>query len=182
MHSVLFLGIQCWAESGIFSYSKTFLEMKSFVLGAILLMSFQSNVMQGVVTNVQDGDTIEVTINGKVVVVRLNGIDCPEDGQGFSAKAKQFTTLHCLKKKVKVEKQTIDATGRTIANVYLEDGTNLSYAIVENGYAWHYKKYSKDTKLADLETEARKKKIGLWVEENPVSPWDFKEKKKKGTN
>jgi len=27
--------------------------------------------------------------------------------------------------------------------------------------------------------DGKKKKIGLWIEENPVSPWDFREKKKK---
>src|SRR5688572_30371526 len=97
------------------------------LFGAILLMSFQTKVMEGIVTNVQDGDTIEVTVGSKVVVVRLSGIDCPEDGQGFSAKAKQYTTLHYLKKKVKVEKQDTDKSGRMVANVFLEDGTNLSY-------------------------------------------------------
>jgi len=57
-------------------------EMNRLLLfGAILLMSFQTKVMEGIVTGVQDGDTIEVTVDGKVVVVRLNGIDCPEDGQ-----------------------------------------------------------------------------------------------------
>lgn len=154
--------------------------MKRLILfGAILLMSFQTNVMEGIVTNVLDGDTIEVTVDGKVVLIRLNGVDCPEDGQGFSAKARQFTTLHSLKKKVKIEKVDVDPRGRSVANVMLEDGTNLSYMIVSNGYGWHYKKFSKDTKLGELEAEARKKKIGLWIEENPVSPWDFREKKKK---
>jgi micrococcal nuclease len=154
--------------------------MKRLILfGAILLMSFQTKVMEGVVTNVQDGDTIEVTVDGKVILIRLNGIDCPEDGQGFSAKAKQYTTLHSLKKKVKIEKVDTDPKGRVVANVTLENGTNLSHLIVSNGYAWHYKKFSKDAKLGELEAEARKKKVGLWIEENPVSPWDFRAKKKK---
>ena len=37
-------------------------------------------------------------------------------------------------------------------------------------------------KLDELERQARKKKLGLWIEENPVSPWDFKEKKKQEKN
>jgi micrococcal nuclease len=145
-------------------------------------MSFQPKLIEGVVTDVQDGDTIEVTINGKPTIVRFNGIDCPEDGQGYSAKAKQYTTLHCLKKKVKLEKVTIDVRGRMIANVFLENGTNFCQSLVAGGYAWHYKQYSNDAKLAELENTARKKKIGLWIESNPVSPWEYKEKKKKGLN
>jgi endonuclease YncB( thermonuclease family) len=62
---------------------------KAFIVGVILLMGFQTKLIEGIVTGVQDGDTIEVTIDGKVVLVRLNAIDCPEDGQGYSAKAKQ---------------------------------------------------------------------------------------------
>lgn len=45
----------------------------------------------GKVVGVLDGDTIEVMHRGKVERVRLQGIDCPEKGQAFSNKAKQFT-------------------------------------------------------------------------------------------
>jgi endonuclease YncB( thermonuclease family) len=69
-----------------------------------------------------------------------------------------------------------------IANVFLEDGTCLNNAIIAAGYAWHYTQYSNDATLAALEKEARKKKLGLWIEENPMSPWEFKEKKKKAPN
>ena len=152
--------------------------IKSILLGVFLSVTFQTKMLEGVVTNVQDGDTIDVLIDGKTVAVRLNGIDCPEDGQGYSAKAKQYTTLHCLKKKIKLEKVTTDPRGRMIANVFLEDGTDVCQALVAGGYAWHYKKFSTDAKLAALEKEARKKKIGIWIEENPMAPWEFKEKKK----
>jgi len=149
-----------------------------FLIGAILLMGFQSKLIEGVVTSVQDGDSMEVTINGKVVVVRINAIDCPEDGQGYSQKAKQYTILHTLNKKVKLEKITIDVHGRMIANVFLEDGSNLAQNLVAGGYAWHYTQYSNDAKLAELEKKARNKKLGLWIEANPMSPWEYKEKKK----
>ena len=152
--------------------------VKSILLGVWLLVGFQGKMLEGIVTSVEDGDTMEVTIDGKPVQVRLNGIDCPEDGQGYSAKAKNYTTVHCLRKKIKIEKVTIDVRGRMIANVYLSDGTNLCEALVGGGYAWHYKQYSNDPKLAALEKDARKKKIGLWAEQNPMSPWDFKAKKK----
>jgi micrococcal nuclease len=151
-------------------------------IGAVLLFSFQTKTFEGVVTNVQDGDTLEVTIDGKVVVVRLHGIDCPEDGQAFSAKAKQYTMLHALTKKVKLEKVTTDVYGRMIAYVYLEDGTNLNNALVAAGYAWHYKQYSDDKTLDALEKEARKKKVGLWLETKPVPPWEYKEQKRKKEN
>ena len=135
-------------------------------------------MVEGVVTKVQDGDTIEALVDGKPVVIRINGGVFPEDGQGYIANSKKYTTLHCLKKKIKIEKVTTDPRGRMVANIFLEDGSNLSHSLVAGGYAWHFKKFSKDAKLAALEEQARKKKVGLWAEANPVSPWDFKEKKK----
>ena len=46
--------------------------------------------------------------------------------------------------------------------------------------AWHYKKYqgeqspSDRMKYSDAELEARRHKIGLWHDPNPVPPWDYR--------
>lgn len=44
--------------------------------------------------------------------------------------------------------------------------------------AWNYVKYSKDKSLADFEAEARKNKIGLWSQPNPIPPWNFRKQQK----
>lgn len=49
--------------------------------------------------------------------------------------------------------------GRTVGWVFV-DGLNVNEAIVEAGFAWHFKRYSSDKNLADAEKSARKKKIG----------------------
>jgi endonuclease YncB( thermonuclease family) len=49
----------------------------------------------------------------------------------------------------------------------------LNKRIVGAGYAWQYKKYSKDPAYADLEAEARAARLGLWQEKNPVPPWEW---------
>lgn len=38
----------------------------------------------------------------------------------------------------------------------------------------HYKKYSKSLEYANLEIAARKKKIGLWIDEDAIAPWDWR--------
>lgn len=43
---------------------------------------------------------------------------------------------------------------------------------------WHYKKYSKDVSLGELEHEARAAKRGLWVEPGPVPPWCYLKRQK----
>ena len=60
------------------------------------------------------------------------------------------------------------------AEVILDDGTNLNKELVKQGLAWHFKKYSEDFEYSELETEAKKNKIGIWSEENPISPWEWR--------
>lgn len=146
----------------------------------ITLSSFQSQILEGVVTSVEDGDTIIVDIKGTQTVVRLFSIDCPEDGQGFSAKAKQFVIAMTQGKTVKVEKLKLDPRGRTIANITLPDGTDLAKHLLEQGLAWHYTVYSDSKELSAIEKKARDQKKGLWIQENPVEPWKYREQQKSG--
>lgn len=57
------------------------------------------------------------------------------------------------------------------------DEKDLSEEQVREGYAWHYKKYSTDETLAELETTAREAKVGLWSEANPLEPWEFRDRR-----
>jgi micrococcal nuclease len=154
------------------------LQLFSLIILLVLLSSFQTQTVEGTVTSVEDGDTITVDIKGTPTVIRLFSIDCPEDGQGFGAKAKQVVTALTLGKTVKVEKLNIDPRGRTIANVFLADGSNLAIHLLEQGLAWHYTVYSNSKELDAIEKKARDQKKGLWVQENPVAPWKYRDQQK----
>jgi len=52
---------------------------------------------------------------------------------------------------------------------------------VKNGFAWHYKKYSKDNSYDDLEKQARKLKLGLWNDKIPTAPWEWRKSRKKSS-
>jgi endonuclease YncB( thermonuclease family) len=49
---------------------------------------------------------------------------------------------------------------------------DLAEQLLRSGFAWHYKKYNDSEYLARLEEEARRNRIGLWRDPNPVPPWD----------
>ena len=49
-------------------------------------------------------------------------------------------------------------------------GMSVGEELVKNGAAWWYQKYSSNSKLSELEREARYRKCGLWVENNPIAP------------
>jgi micrococcal nuclease len=132
------------------------------------------NSLTGKVVSVSDGDTITILKDQTQIKIRLNGIDCPEKKQDFGQVAKNFTSDLCFGKEVTIKSFGEDRYGRTIADVILPDGRILNQELVKAGLAWHYKKYSKDTVLAEMEINARKEKIGLWKQGNEIAPWEFR--------
>jgi endonuclease YncB( thermonuclease family) len=127
---------------------------------------------------VSDGDTIKVMLNGKAQTIRLYGIDCPEKSQAYGQRAKQYTSGFVFGKAVKVYSKGTDRYGRVLAWVFV-DGRCVNADLVSNGLAWWYRQYSpKETKLAQLEAQARAKRLGLWADAAPVAPWDYRRPKR----
>lgn len=151
--------------------------MKTLLLFAILSLLVSSDTFYAKVIGVTDGDTIVVlTDNNKQIKIRLEGIDCPESSQNFGEMAKQATVALCFKKKVKVKETGKDKYGRTLAFVFVKD-LCVNNELIKEGMAWHYKKHNHDPELAELEQQARAKKIGLWSQSAPTAPWDYRSNK-----
>ena len=111
---------------------------------------------QAKVIHIADGDTITVLNTAKEQIkIRLNGIDCPEKAQAFGNKAKQFTKELVARQSVIIQAYETDRYGRTIGDVILDDGRNLSQELVRAGYTWWYFKYSDDEHLGILEVKAK---------------------------
>jgi micrococcal nuclease len=127
------------------------------------------------VVGVHDGDTITVLQGRTQVRIRLHGIDCPESRQAFGTRAKQLTSELVFGQVVTIRPRTRDRYGRTVAEIVLPDGRDLSQELVRAGLAWWFRKYSPhDTTLARLEGEARTARRGLWSEANPLPPWEWR--------
>lgn len=124
----------------------------------------------GVCTRVVDGDTIVVSGVGKV---RLIGVDTPETKhpkkpvEYFGREASRFTAKLVEGKRVRLEYdwQRVDRYGRTLAYVYLADGTFVNAEIVKQGYGYAYTKYPFKylEEFRALEREAREAARGLWA-------------------
>ncbi len=103
-----------------------------------------------------DGDTIEVPHNTHPERVRLSGIDCPEKGQDFGTRAKQAASALVFGKDVMLQTHGQDKYVRTLADVFLRDGTYVNHALVKEGWCWWYRKYAPgDSELKKLEKDAR---------------------------
>lgn len=124
------------------------------------------------VLSVVDGDTINVLRENARERVIFYGIDCPERDQPFGDEARKFTDDRCWKKTVSMDDRGRDSKGRTIAVIFLSDGTNLNQELVKQGLAWWSDKYApQDATLKQLHAVARAAHTGLWADANPVAPW-----------
>ena len=148
------------------------LPIRIFIL--FCLLSCTSREQVGQVVKVIDGDTFDLKSGEEKIRVRLFGIDSPERGQAFNVKAKEFTAGLIAGKDVRVVIRNKDRYGRFVGDVYLADGEYVNAEIVRAGYAWHFTRYSNDAKLAALQEEAKKNKRGLWLDKNPIPPWEFR--------
>jgi micrococcal nuclease len=116
----------------------------------------------GPVVSVLDGDTIEVLNGHHTERIRLSGIDCPEKGQAFG-------------KQVTLKTHGLDKYKRILADVILQDGTNVNHMLVKDGWCWWYRKYAPGgAVLEELEKAAREARKGLWVDPQPVAPWVYR--------
>jgi micrococcal nuclease len=127
------------------------------------------------VLRVIDGDTFRVNDGSpKGMIIRLIGVDAPETrntGHKVKSKFGSASTEYLRKligeKRIRIEYDIdpIDRYGRTLAYVYLEDGTFVNAELVKNGYANTMTvqpniKYQ--ALFLKLEERARKKGLGLW--------------------
>lgn len=148
----------------------------TFTICALLSFSLVLFSFRGKVVGVSDGDTITVLKqDNSTVRVRLSAIDCPETGQDFGAKARAATSQLCFGKSVDVDSSGTDQYGRVLGFVYV-DGLCINKELLRLGLAWHYKRYDSSQELANLEATARKEGKGLWSQQNPVSPWNYRHK------
>lgn len=124
------------------------------------------------VTNVVDGDTIDVVIDLGFDIsfssrVRLAGIDTPESRTTDKMeKVLGLESKEYLKKAIKAAKTVVIKTekmdssekyGRILGWVYLDgSGNSLNNEMIEKGYAWGY---LGDTKVKDFEALAKQRAL-----------------------
>jgi endonuclease YncB( thermonuclease family) len=161
---------------GIYNSVKRFLLISIFAVFALCQFC---EAWEGRVVKVFDGDTIEVLRGRSTERIRLYGIDCPERGQDFGERARQFTSRMVFGKNVEVIPEDRDQFGRAVSWVRVGN-SSLNHALVKEGLAWHYKRYAgQENELAELEANARKQKVGLWSHKNPTAPWEFRRRQER---
>lgn len=130
------------------------------------------------VIRVVDGDTIIVDSDGKPETIRLIGINTPESvdprrpvqcfGKEASMRAKELLGQSYVTVTPDPTQDTHDKYGRTLAYIFMPDGTNFNLKMISDGYAYEYTyhsayQYQKEFKAAEADAKANNR--GLWSPE-----------------
>lgn len=131
------------------------------------------------VSQVFDGDTIEVNMNGNSEKIRFIGVDTPETHdprkavQCFGRAASDFTKNLLENKRVRLEADTLstnrDRYNRLLRYIYL-DQTLVNAEIIRSGYGFAYTgfEFTKSPEFIRYQQEARAENRGLWAGCDPV--------------
>lgn len=130
------------------------------------------------INSIHDGDTINViNENGKKVKIRFYGIDAPEIKQDYGKKSRDCLVDLLKDKNISYAIEDKDKYGRIVATIYA-DNININYEMVKKGCAWSYFQYSKSIRNEFAQLKAKYNKIGLWSQDNPQAPWDYRKENK----
>jgi micrococcal nuclease len=113
------------------------------IVAAVLIISASTvganpTILEGTVTKVRDGDTIEV---GRIPI-RLNGVSAPEMNEPLGPKAKAFMADLVMGKRVRCELDGSSTHDRFVGACYLH-GRDIGEAVIKAGLALDCPRYSR---------------------------------------
>jgi len=126
------------------------------------------------VTNIEDGDTITVDMNGNKERVRFIGVDTPEIrdprkpvqcfGRAASAFTKDLIADNDVRLEADPENTNRDRYDRLLRYIYLPDNTLVNAEIIKQGYGFAYTSFpfTKKDDFKQLEIQAKQQNKGLW--------------------
>ena len=134
--------------------------------------------LQGKVADVVDGESIAVVSQNHPLKVKLIGVAAPDPNQAYAAIARQHLADLVLNKNV-IVRFTSMRDGCLVGQVLL-DQMDVGAQMIRDGVGWYNK--SEGSNLSELERQvyqgsedaARSERRGLWQDESPQAPWDFR--------
>lgn len=160
-------------------------------------LSAQAESFGAKVIVVMDGDTVMVLRDGHKLKVRLGNIDAPEKGQDFGEQSRDALLEMVGRKEVQIDSQAVDQYGRIVGTISV-GGLNVNREQVKRGMAWAVPRWRKSRRTAvessdgqasdgippasvssdktyiELQNDARKARRGLWAQDHPQAPWQWR--------
>ena len=132
---------------------------------------------EAVALSIWDGNNLDISKDGKIYRVILSTVMAPQRGQPYSKESRMALKNLVYGQKVQINVIRYDRYGRLIAEVKVSD-KSINTEMVKLGMVWVYKRFNDDESLIALEEIARKEKTGLWRDDKPVEPWDYRKNRR----
>jgi endonuclease YncB( thermonuclease family) len=137
--------------------------------------------ISGKVVKIADGDTLTIVdASNEQHKIRLAGIDAPEKGQPFGTKARENLAGKVFGQTVRVEVIDVDRYKREVGRIFLHERF-INMEMVRDGFAWRYETYDKPGEFTAAEADAREHRRGLWVDRDPIPPWEWRRAKRQAS-
>lgn len=147
--------------------------------------AYQKFETTGTYVQNHDGDTFRIqTADHGIVIVRFAGSDAPETAQAYWKVARNELKSLLTEKTINIScyKKNRD---RDVCRIFTHDG-DVGLAMVSRGFAWYAFQFAHEqtTKerqdYAAAERDAKSRKLGLWIEPDPMPPWECRALRRKG--
>ncbi len=158
------------------------------ILFCLLSCSAFAETLTGRIVGINDGDTVTLLDeHNQQHKIRLAGIDAPEKTQAFGQRSKDNLSQLIFDRTVLVNGNKTDRYGRFLGKIIV-NGKDANLEQIRAGMAWHYKQYQNEQSpldrqlYADAENQARQRRAGLWADNAPQPPWEFRHPEKPDAN
>lgn len=140
----------------------------------LLAISASADTLTGQVIAVADGDTLTILDAQQVThKIRLAEIDAPEKAQAWGTRSKQSLSDLCFGRSATIDDKGRDRYGRIIGRVNCA-GADANSEQIRRGMAWVFDRYVTDRSLYSVQSDARAARHGLWSDETPIPPWEWR--------
>ena len=123
------------------------------------------------------GDNFQVSHDGVVHYLVLQGIDSPKPGQDYYQPSRKHLEDLITNRPLRVIVYGLDNEKREVARVFIND-MDVSLNMLRAGLAWYDGNEFEDAEsFKQAEKTARDKKIGLWIDPDPIHPSEFESRR-----
>ena len=153
-------------------------EMSDLLIPKEIINRDNRKVLKGIVSNVIDGDTIDIYDGFNKTRIRLDNIDAREKQQLGGGMATKYLTQKIYGKEIKVAYREKDKYNRIVATLYIETENpfekdfNINEDLVRNGMA-----YNIGYKYRAAAQKAKEENLGIWKYKS-VTPDIFRQNEK----
>ncbi|MGP0566259.1 MULTISPECIES: thermonuclease family protein [unclassified Nitrospina] len=135
-------------------------------------------ILVGHAVEILSGDAFALEVENKRYKVRLEEVDAPEPGQPFGRQAFDYLDELIRHRAIRVDVSFVDKDGWHVGRAVLAGGRVVNDEVIAQGYGWHYRATpDPDERLTTLEHHAFAHSLGLWMQVEPVPPWEHRREK-----